>query len=210
MEPADTIVVDANNIELHFASAESGQAQCVSLVSKNTVNYTTSVAPTQADVPASSSTGELTIATLDASGIVDIQLTFALSPYVEVTYSGIDVTPSVGSAWTNVDTVIVNGKRYTVRSFNITSGAATQMFATGAIPNGTTFYVSGLNGITPLPNEVLFLLSTPPHAYADREYDRYIDSSHVSVSAHEMYYTSGVVSCVASVVRQTYPLILVV
>lgn len=201
--------VNANTSILRFPSAESGQVQCVSLVSKNVVNYTSETSQVTSDIPVSSASGEVTIATLDASSLLDIQLTFSNTMKSVVNYVGVDNVPTVESAWVGTNSVIVNGRKYTVRSFNITSGAP-QLFATDVIPSGTSFVISGVNTVPILPNQVLFLLSRPPHTYADRIYDEYVDAAQVSVTTPEMYYATGTVSTQTTVVRSTYPLILVV
>lgn len=205
-----TEVVDANTLIIRFATAQSGQVQCVSLVSKNAVNYITRPSTsTGASIPASSTSGEITIATLDTTHLVDIQLNFA-AVGTTVGYVGVDNIPSVQSAWIGVNHIIVNGRKYTVRSFNIASGSAAELFATGVIPSGTAFAFSQINGTIIQPNQVLVLLSNTPHTFADRIYDQYIDVTHVSASTPELYYATGAVMAQSSIVRTTYPHILVV
>lgn len=209
-EPTEVVTIDANTTELRFASAESGQVQFVSLRSKNTVNYTSQTQSVDIDSPVSSSNGEVTIATMDSAVLVDITITFIAATPVVVTYPGVDTIPSINSAWSGVDGVIVNGKRYTARSFNIKDGTAAQLLAAGTIPSGTPFSITGVNGTPPQAKDVLFLLSTTPHAYTDRVYNQYIDSTQVSSVSPEMYYASGTVSADPSIIKPTYPLILVV
>lgn len=213
LEPYDNVtieIVDANTLILRFPSAQSGQAQCVSLVSKNVVNYVSRTTTTDVSIPASSAYGEITIATLATDPLIDLQLRFSTTLGTTVEYVGIDDVPSVQSAWAGVSAVIVNGRRYVVRSFNIVSGSASSLFSTGAIPSGTSFTVSKINGTQLLPNQVLLLLSNTPHTFADRVYDKCIDAALVNASAPELYYTAGTVEAQSTIARSTYPLILVV
>lgn len=213
LEPYDnvtTTIVDANTLIVHFPSAQSGQVQCVSLVSKNVVNYTSRALQPETSIPASSSTGEITIATLATDALVDIQIKFSTAVGTTAEYVGIDDVPSIQSAWAGVDAIIVNGRRYVVRSFNIVNGSTASLFSTGVIPSGTSFTISKINGTQILPNQVLILLSNPPHTFADRIYDKCIDTALVNTSAPELYYTAGTAEALSTIVRPTYPLILVV
>ena len=212
-DPIRVDTIDANTTRLTFAAVESGQVQCVSLSTKNTTNYdnTLAVEDNVVGVQLSSAVGEITIATLDSSGIVDVTLTFLSSTPVNVTYSGIDGIPSIYSPWVGSNSVIVNGKRYTVRSFNITqTPTAPSYFSSGLIANGTAFYVGGINNVPVGANDVIFLLSNSPHTNVDRIYDRYVDASSISSTSPETFYEDGRGYVTSSVIRSTYPLILVV
>lgn len=212
-DPIDVTIIDANTTRLTFASVESGQVQCVSLSTKNTTNYdnTLASAPSADGIQLTTSTGEITIATLDASGIVDVTLTFLSTTATDITYGGIDGVPSLYSPWVGATTIIVNGKRYTVRSFNLTQTApAPTYFSAGTVANGTAFYLSGINNVPVGANEVLFLMSNSPHTNVDRVYDRYVDAYAVSPTSPETFYEEGKGYVMSSVVKSTYPLILVV
>ena len=212
-DPIGVDTVDANTTRLTFASAESGQVQCLSPSTKNTTNYdnTLTVAPSTSGIQLSSNIGEITIATLDSSGMVDVTLTFLSSSSTNITYSGIDGVPSIYSPWVGGNAVIVNGKRYTIRSFNLTqTSPAPAYFSAGVVANGTAFYLSGINNAPIGANDVLFLMSTAPHTNVDRIYDRYVDAKSVSPTSPETFYEEGKGYVMSSVVKTTYPLILVV
>lgn len=212
-DPAGIDIIDANTTRVTFTSAESGQAQCVSLSTKNTTNYNNTLSTNESldVVQLSSDVGELTVATLDSSETVDITLTFLSSEVTNITYSGIDNVPSIYSPWIGANSVIVNGKRYTVRSFNLTQTLpAPAYFSTGVVVNGTSFFVSKINDTLVGTNDVLFLLSNAPHTNVDRIHDRYIDSSFVSHTSPEVFYEDGKGYAASSVIKSTYPLILVV
>ncbi len=212
-DPVRVDTIDANTTRLTFSAAESGQVQCVSLSTKNTTNYdnTLAAASSTAGVQLTSDLGEITIATLDSSGTIDVTLTFLSSASTNITYGGVDDVPSIYSPWVGADSIIVNGKRYTVRSFNLTqTSPAPTYFSAGTIANGTAFYVSGMNNTPIGANDVLFLMSTSPHSNVDRMYDRYVDAASVSSTSPETFYEEGRGYVMSSVVRSTYPLILVV
>ena len=212
-DPVSVDTIDANTTRLTFAAAESGQVQCVSLSTRNTTNYDNTLisAPSALGVQLTSDAGEITIATLDSSGIVDVALTFLSTTPTTITYSGIDGIPSIYSPWVGASAAIINGRRYTVRSFNLTqTSPAPAYFSAGAIVNGTAFYVSGINNAPIDTNDVLFLMSNAPHTNVDRIYDRYVDATSVSATSPETFYGDGRGYVKSSVVRSTYPLILVV
>lgn len=212
-EPDTVVTVDANTTVLKFASAEAGQVQCVSPASKNTVNFD-GLAPTaisQDAVQLTSEVGELTIATLAVDPVVSIVLTFPGVASVSITYTNVDLVPSVDSPWVGTSNVLVNGRRYAVRSFNITtSSSAVGYFTSGTISNGASFYVSHINGVAVRPNDALILMSTYPHATVDRVYNKYVDAKSVSLALPETYYSAGKAYALPSVIKTTYPQIIVV
>lgn len=212
-EPTTITTVDANTTIIEFAGAESGQVHCVSASSKNTVNFNatqTTVVPVSS-IPLTSTSGELTIATLNSDPLIDLTIVYALTQPVSVDYTGIDSVPSTGSPWVGTSHVIVNGRKYTVRSFNLTtSPLAPAYFSVGLIPNGASFYVDKLNGGPINTNDVVFLMSGTPHSVVDRIYDRYVDSRSVTPNAPELFYSDGNGYTSSSIVKKTYPLILVV
>ena len=214
--PTTITTVDLNTIELTFDVAESGLVQCIALASQNATNPL-STAPTAASTVATqitSNTGELTLATLNSDPLVGLGLTYLTSgalANVTIEYAGIDAAPSVESPWVGSQIAVINGKKYTIRSFNLTTTPlAPSYFGAGAVPNGSAFYVSSYNGAPPTTGEVLILLGRAPYASVDRITDSYIDLSHISTTAPELFYTTGVGYAQPSVIRSTYPPILVV
>lgn len=207
--PDEVITVDANTTVVKFASAESGQIQCISPSSKNTINFD-GLAPVvvpQDAIQISSDGGEITLATLLSAATVNIVLTFPGVAPINVAYSDIDAVPSVNSAWVGASKVIVNGRQYSVRSFSLTSAPE---FVSGMVASGAAFYISTINGTPIRTNDVLFLLSGTPHANVDRIYNKYVDAKAVSPTLPEIYYGEGKAHVLPSIVKPTYPLILVV
>jgi len=213
-EPLSIETIDLNTTLLTFRTAYSGTAQCISLASQNTTNAD-SINP--AAVPAdvlqlSSDNGEVTIATLDSSTTVGITITY-LSPQgdVIVDYINIDNVVSVDSPWVNAQKAIINGKMYTLRSFNLlTSPLAPPYFSQGIIPNGAGFYLSAISTQPLTPGRVLYVLGTSPFASVDRIYDRYVDAYYVDKTSPQTYITGGKGFVSPSAVKTTYPQILVV
>lgn len=211
-EPSSITTVDANTTIVTFTNAESGQIQCVAYASKNNTNFnaTSSVSTEQNTIQVSSDACELTIATLDTSTNITLDIKYIATNTVDVAYTVDDVT-SVNSAWVGVSQVVINGRRYTTRSFNVrTAPSAIGYFTSGAIVDGATFYFDKLNGVDINPGEMMILLSNSPHSKVDCVYDRYIDATAVSKILPELAYTSGRCYAASSIVKSTYPLILVV
>lgn len=216
INPVREITVDANNTILEFASAESGLAQCIALASQNTTNPLALVAsaePTDA-FQISSNTGEVTLATLSSSSLVGLALTYRTSGTaidLTIEYAGIDVGPSSESPWSGSQRAVINGRQYTLRSFNIErTPLAPAYFAAGAVPEGSSFFISNFNGAPLQLGECLILLGRNPYATVDRITDRYIDASTINTVTPELYYSLGAGFAVRSVIKPTYPQILVV
>lgn len=214
--PLTETTIDLNTVQVTFATAESGLAQCIALASQNSVNpeSTAEIVDNTTAVQISSNVGEITLATLSSASLVSLALTYKTSGTqlnVVIDYAGIDNVPSINSPWAGTSTVIINGKQYTVRSFNVTTTPlAPAYFAAGQVPAGSTFYVSNYNGHPPTTGECLILLGRDPYATVDRVLDQYIDVSQINADAPETFYTTGRGYTVPTVIKQTYPLILVV
>lgn len=215
-EPKYERTIDANTIEIEFDTAEAGTAQCISLASQNSINpnATASVVADTSAFQVSSDAGEITLATLSDAELVGIALTYRTSGTsidVTIEYAGIDSIPTVNSPWSGAEHAIINGKRYTLRSFNITTTPlAPAYFAAGAVPQGSMFYVSNYNGSAPALGDCLILLGRSPYATVDRLVDRYIDVSAINTQTPEMYYSQGKAFVSPTVIKSTYPHILVV
>jgi hypothetical protein len=208
--------VDLNTTELTFTKARSGLVQCVTLSSTNTVNPS-STAPTPAGtapLQITNDTGEISIATLATDNIISLTATFNTSaavPNVDIVYATISSTPSLVSPWVSVKRIVVNGKRYTVRSFNIaTTVNAPVAIEAGLIPSGSAFKFSALNGNPIALHDVLILTANSPFQSVDRVFDKYIDASSVSSINPETYWEKGKAYSSLSVVRSAYPAIIVV
>ena len=210
------MTIDLNTVQVTFEIAESGLAQCIALASQNSTNPTATsatVGSTDA-VQITSDTGEITIATLTEDALVGVGITYRTSGTeidVAIDYAGIDTTPSVESPWAGAGHLVINGKLYTVRSFNITkTPLAPAYFAAGAVPTGSTFFISTFSNAPPAPGQCLILLGRSPYATVDRIYDKYIDAASISSVAPQLFYSTGKAFTNPAVIRSTYPPILVV
>jgi hypothetical protein len=214
--PKTVTIIDLNTVQVTFDTAESGLAQCIALSSQNSTNpsSTAATAASTTAVQITSDVGELTLATLSSSPLVALALTYRTSGIaqdVTIQYSGIDNVASINSPWSGARNVVINGKKYTVRSFNLTTTPlAPAYFAAGDVPAGSAFYVSNYVGAPPAAGECLILLGSPPYATIDRVYDKYIDVAYLNSDAPELFYTTGKGYAQPSVLRSTYPPVLVV
>lgn len=212
-DPLTIETIDANTTIITFASAESGLVQCLSPASKNTVNYngTAPTPPSTANVQLTTDSGEITFAVLSTAATVDITIVYLTSPPISIVYTGIDAIPSVNSPWVGAHGVIVNGKKYTVRSFSLTTSiGAIPYFAANLIPSGVAFYVDQVSNNPIGPNEALLLLSNEPHTAVDRIYNQYLDVGYINTTTPETFYGYGKGYAQPSIIKSTYPLILVV
>lgn len=216
IEPTSEIVIDLNTIQLTFSTVESGIAQCIALSSQNATNPL-STAPTSVSsepYQITNNNAELTIATLSDDPLVGIAVTYlTASALVDVTieYVGVASFPASTSPWAGVETAVINGKKYTLRSFNLmTTPLAPAFFEAGAIPDGSQFFISNFQGGTPKLGQCLILLGKSPYATVDKITDKYIDVSQISTTSPEMFYATGKGYAAQTVIKQTYPPILVV
>lgn len=215
-QPATITTIDLNTTQLTFDVAVSGLVQCVSLASQNATNPgSTAVTAVSTDaVQITSDSGELTIATLIPTALVGVAVSYITSSTnvnVSIEYSSVDNVPSVESPWVGVSIAVINGKKYTVRSFNLTeTPLAPAYFAAGLVPNGSAMFISNIGNAAVAPGDALVLLGTSPYASVDRVYDRYIDLGSVNQQTPELYYQAGKGFAQPSIIKSTYPPILVV
>jgi len=208
--PQDIIVNDVNTITVVFDRAWSGVAQLVArqsdphLLQPIVVTETTIVPPLQV-----SNNGEITIATRSATNYVGIELTYSTTQGdTKILSYAVDNQPSINSAWSDYDKVVVKGKVYTVRSFD----GVTADMTSGDISTGSTFTFSHLNptdgGSTGYrdiqPSEVILLLSSSPHETVDKITTRFVDVA-VVTDPFALYYDSGEFYVVDSAVQSVYP-----
>ena len=201
-------IVDTNTTELIFTQAEQGIAQCIASASQNNANPAASLTGVAAiaDDFVVTVKGELTIATLSTLNTIDMSWTFnspSQSTPIYINYSGVNL-PSYISPWSGAKSVAIGGKRYIVRSFNvITTDPAPMYFSAGAITTGTTMAITN----KPAPSEMLILLSTAPHESVDRVRTKYIDVA--NLNQPHMYYNDGEIYVPPSIIKSTYPPIIV-
>jgi hypothetical protein len=207
--PKEVRVVDLNRLEVHFDQAEQGLVQCIALSSRNVVNPNASAGVAQAaDDLLVTNEGEITIATLVDHEAVDVPLVYdsaASAQPVIIEYLGL-VFATAKSPWAGCHHVMINGRRYVVRSFNIIqTPTAPEYFRTGMISDGSTVTFKNVDRL----GTTLILLSKSPHAAVDRMYDKYIDAATL-VEKGSFYYNAGAMYVQSQHVRHTYPPIIVV
>jgi hypothetical protein len=212
-DPLEVRIIDLNNVEVEFASPQKGQAQCLAFSSANTVNPDVGTPTVVAqETMQLTNNGELTIATADASVLLDITVEYRSvnvpGGIVNVDYVGVDNQPSLTSPWVGASKVFLNGRQYTVRSFNIvTQPLAPAVFAANMVANGSQFLFPSL-GTT--PNQNLILLGTPPFTIVDRVVNKYIDIATINQTQPELLYAGGEAFAAPSIIRSAYPHVYVV
>jgi hypothetical protein len=213
METTDyeLVVVDLNTVTVTFGVPQSGTIQCIAHASVNTTNPQPKVeVPVDTNQPVSN-TGIVTIATLaqDPPGVIDIRLTMR-NPIngtnVTYDYSSIDNIPDAESPWAGAQHIMVAGRTYDVRSFNIHNPD----IMTAPFVNGSPISIAVDMATVTKYKECLVLLGVPPYEVPDRVTDKYVDIATISATLPEIYYNSGEVYCGSQLVRTTYPPIVVV
>lgn len=214
--PTKISTINANTTVVSFDTPQSGVAQCVAVASQSFTSgtYDSALTSSSGRFQITSDTGELTIATIDDSSEISIESRYHTGgpvPITTIKYLGIDRTASGSTPWAGAKHVIISGKKYTVRSFNLTkTPRAPAYFAAGAIPDGTAFNFMKGDSTRYSPGEALILLGTSPYGPVDRVFDKYVDLASISPITPELGYTNSTAYAQLNMVRSTYPLILVV
>ncbi len=186
--PDDIVIINSDIIKLVFSRPESGIAQLVARASDPALlqpfvrAIDTSLVTSQV-----TTNSEFTIATRTSAPLaeptqISVEITYTTTEGVTlaIPYAA-DDQPSVNSPWSTFDRVVINGKVYTVRSFNM----VVSQQVTGIITNGSTLRFSGVdtdgNGMRPIvADEVAFLLATAPYDSVDKITTKYIDGVDVA------------------------------
>jgi hypothetical protein len=189
--PTDTIIVSSDVVRLVFDRPESGIAQLVARASDpHLLQPFVREAATALELSQVSNFSEITIATRTSSPLAEpsqitVQFTYITTGGVEVpiTYAA-DDQPAAISPWNNEDRLIINGKVFTVRSFNIV--VAQQI--SGVITNGSQIRFTGVDDGSGerdiVENELVFLLAQSPYDNVDRLTTTYIDAFSVQGDAN--------------------------
>lgn len=209
VKPHAVETIDNNTVRVSFLETCSGLAQCVASASQNTTNPVRAVGVDASAAFQLSHNGEITIATVNANPYITVAINFkssTVSGGINVAFSGVDNTASVNSPWVGVDRIFVNGRTYTVRSFNLANlPPVPAIAASGNIdPTKARFTFEGMSGNI---NENMILLGNSPFATVDRIYDRFIDISTLGRFAPEIYYNAGEIYAAKQVIKPVYPLI---
>ena len=209
--PTSTDILDSNTVILTFDRPVSGIAQLIarSSDSDELLDNISSTEETTKSIQLTNN-GELTIATLIegvVNPVIDVVVDYDTSQNLTstITYAA-DNQPSLDSPWSNVDTIIVKGKLYTVRSTNIIVPEMT----TSSINNGATFKFVNVDGIDVdqlKNNQVILLLATPPYEIYDKITNQYIDIKSVSDTENQFsfYYNNGELFALLTLTQNIFP-----
>lgn len=170
-------LIDKNTTKLIFDRPCSGTAQAVSLSKTTNTDIIDYIPTTRERVQFTSNSGLLTFATLSDNLTLDIELTFKtrLGTFISLTYTS--KTDDKRSPWTNVSTIYINQKTYTVRTIDVVFDADNiHFFKNGDIPNTSDFVISRLYAknnkertmIDITYDTIAILLSNYPHEVPDR------------------------------------------
>lgn len=203
-----SVVSDAYKSVLTFDVPHSGTAQCISTSS-------TSVAK-PVDLPVSfrdiTHLGELTIATLNSDPSINITVRYSntnTGEFTDVVYKSVDSVPSVLSPWAGSSNILLGGKKYYVRSFNIvTSPGGDAFFRLGSTTASGSSVSFPQIGTTYSSN--IILLSTYPHSVADRVTTEYIDIASTNTSNVSLALSNGELKADSAIIRSTFPPIITV
>lgn len=205
--PSSITITDLNTIELTFSTPVSGTAQCISLSSQNTANPIKTVVASSVSDFKLTNNGEITIATTSSNPFITVAINFKSSVVtggVNATFTNVDNQASVNSPWVNANRVYLNGKTYTIRSFDITGTPPVPgIMASGNVdPEHAPFTFDNFSSAL---GETLILLGNSPYSVVDRIYDKYIDVASLSKYSPEIYYSNGEIYISASKIQTTYP-----
>lgn len=185
-----------------FDSSEYGTAQCIT----NTTTQTTTSASLTSTVELGNDSGIVTIGTLNVSDYVSITLRCltTTNSYLDIVCASVGIGPAVSSAWSDMQYVQLNGKRYAARSFDLAATISPQVKA-GVIVEGSAIYLSQLNNANIGSGDVVFLMSKTPHNTTDKIKRSYVDAYSISASLPETFLKSSTLYTKNTVIRTTYP-----
>jgi hypothetical protein len=223
--PTDINVIDDDTLQLVFDRPWSGIAQLVARESDpdlfNPIARAEEVIVNDYQLTLGR---ELTIATeigsvgTNETITLNVEFTSPAGPVTTVSYvvdnqpaqvlTDDDGTPISGSPWIDYDRVIIKGKIFDVRSYNIFDTA----LDTALIAPGTTVRVTGIDPLGGASfrelreGEVLILLASDPYNVVDKINDQFIDASHVTDTQNtfSLYYSTELYAKL-NIVTTIYP-----
>lgn len=214
VDPLEIIFIDGDNLDVRFAAARTGVAQCIARSANLDIipNEPLPRAFTNA-TPGS----ELTIATLRHENVYHIIASFVnLKGTVEtqITFEFTDAT-TIRSPWVHSKRVLINGKIYTARSVNIGN-----ILANANIEDGASFYFKQqfINdtistppdaGLQPIgTDDVIILLSNPPFQQFDIDTRQYFTISNAlnrTAGAQSLFFSQRELFVYEDKLVSTYP-----
>jgi len=187
--PDDIIAIDENNIKLVFSKAVAGIAQLIARETDPDIFTSVSQATSVLDTTPIQITAntQLTLANLiknELSGpVVNIKYQITYFPPNNVTPVIIEyianTVPQIESPWSGFNTIVIKGKVYRVRSFDI----QVPEMANGIIGPGSTFQFTGIaydTGSSPSPlneGDAYVLLANSPYTVFDVITNKLIDTT---------------------------------
>lgn len=197
--PESVEIVDSNTTRITFNRPESGVAQFLARTTNNEQQRVTAI--TGPELFQLSNDNFLTIATTDLTpSTINVDITFVEEGVeVPVVYSA-EVPPDDESPWNDVDTVVIRGVEYRVRTIDLGDLAASP-----GIDEGSSFYF-------PSPNGIVLLLALSPYANVDRINRRVIFPTGIGLNeaAQSFAVTGNQLYAVETVIEEVYPPVFVV
>lgn len=183
-EESDFTVDYVSEREFHitFDTDTRGVAQCISRSSsidgKTPLYNTVATSVFQNGAIQLTTSEELTIATLDTSDTIDININYQnpadlslISVDGPTTFTNVRIIPA--SPWAPTERVLINGRIYKVRSTTIDSAALRR----AGVTTGSPVYFTKSNGDTFDPKEVYILLTSAPYDRVDINRTKLVDMS---------------------------------
>lgn len=191
---------------INFDVSQTGIAQCLALssttVQPKTVQVTTNVQLTNK--------GELTIATLDSAPAIGLTVRYTdtnTGETIDVRYFSVDNSPSILSPWASISNILLNGKRYYVRSFNIATTPGGNAFFASGRPLTSGFSIT-FPELESTYNTNVILLAASPYTAIDKITNSFIDIATVTAVQSSVVLVGSDLVSVPSIIRDTYPPIL--
>ncbi len=167
--PEDIIYNTDDQLTLIFPVAYAGIAQCIARSSNPDLLAPRPVPPTVTVAPTIqlSNQGTVTIATKISSvgnpTNVSVSLAYTLGSSAvstDITYTASNVVSNL-SPWSDTSTVIIKGKAYSVRSFNVQTAET----ISGQVSNGSTVQLTSINSTGTFDIPVVSVALTPTNQF---------------------------------------------
>lgn len=212
--PDDIVSIDDDTIKVTFSTAYTGIAQLVARSSDAQLfNPTTTPIVESESFAQITANSELTIATLETATSIRVFFTYITPSGISVPVSlVVDDVPGTKSPWVGVNRVLIQGKIFTVRSFDL----VTTVLSSGLVPDGSRIIFNGIQPdvnipipVAPSNRQVYILLSGVPHTSSDRLFESVVDAFSVSAQSgtNNMVLSSREVVITTSTITSIHPLI---
>jgi hypothetical protein len=179
----DVAITGPNTLTITFDNFHSGLAQ---MIARSSTPFEIETAAEE-EIPIfrlTSTEHFLTVATynntISQNSTVDFDIVY-ITPdsgtSITKTYT-VPISISSFSPWSDFTNVLIQGRRYKVRSFN----TFVSEMSDGTIPDGSSFYFKTVNSRALENQEVIILLSLSPYANIDKITNKLIDASRITAS----------------------------